>query len=86
VVSSPPPPARWQLAAKAKRRIAGFQRKYTQLSSLRDFGRRGAKGRRAASFMPDGRHIRTSNRASRGDNYYALLTGWSMRYRRLARG
>jgi hypothetical protein len=22
------------------------------------------------NFIPDGRHIRTSNRASRGDNYY----------------
>jgi hypothetical protein len=25
---------------------------------------------KVANFIPDGRHIRTSNRASRGDNYY----------------
>ena len=24
------------------------------------------------NFIPDGRHIRTSNRASRGDNYYKI--------------
>jgi hypothetical protein len=26
--------------------------------------------KKVANFIPDGRHIRTSNRASRGDNYY----------------
>ena len=37
-------------------------------------GRRGAMRdsglRKVAGFIPDGRHIKTSNRASRGDSYY----------------
>jgi hypothetical protein len=34
---------------------------------MRDSGLSSAKDN---SFTPDGRHIRTSNRASRGDNYH----------------
>jgi hypothetical protein len=36
-------------------------------SAMRDSGLRSAQD---SSFISDGRYIRTSNRASRGDNYY----------------